>query len=103
MKEPPNYDEGPEPKKLSKGVQVVRNLANFCLRNWLIFGFGFATLMAYLFPHVAAKGGAIRSEYSILYGAVALIFLINAMQLSPEKLREHAPWPKELKLKVYQS
>lgn len=31
----------------------------------------------------------IRSEYSILYGAIALIFLINAMQLSPEKLREH--------------
>ncbi|RYP47327.1 hypothetical protein DL768_006578 [Monosporascus sp. mg162] len=40
-------------------------------------------------PYVAAKGGTIRSEYSILYGAVALIFLINAMQLSPDKLREH--------------
>ena len=32
----------------------------------------------------------IRSEYSILYGVISLIFLINAMQLSPEKLREHA-------------
>ncbi|RYP25456.1 hypothetical protein DL767_008374 [Monosporascus sp. MG133] len=82
-------DEGPEPKKLSRAVQVVRSLAHFCLANWLIFGFGLASLMAYLFPHVAAKGGTIRSEYSILYGAVALIFLINAMQLSPEKLREH--------------
>lgn len=39
---------------------------------------------------VAAKGGVIRSEYSILYGVISLIFLINAMQLSPEKLREHA-------------
>ncbi len=41
------------------------------------------------FQDVAAKGGVIKSEYSILYGAIALIFLINAMQLSPEKLREH--------------
>ena len=32
----------------------------------------------------------IRSEYSILYGVISLIFLINAMQLSPEKLKEHA-------------
>ncbi|RYP61624.1 hypothetical protein DL769_007622 [Monosporascus sp. CRB-8-3] len=88
MKESPNYDEDPEPKKLSKAIQVARSLANFCLANWLIFSFGFATLMAYLFPHVAAKGGIIRSEYSILYGAVALIFLINAVQLSPDKLRE---------------
>lgn len=38
---------------------------------------------------MAAKGGIIRSEYSILYGAIAVIFLINAMQLSPEKLKEH--------------
>jgi sodium/bile acid cotransporter 7 len=39
---------------------------------------------------VAARGGTIRSEYSILYGAIGLIFLINGAQLSPEKLREHA-------------
>lgn len=29
----------------------------------------------------------IRSEYSVLYGAVAAIFFINGLQLSPEKLR----------------
>jgi solute carrier family 10 (sodium/bile acid cotransporter), member 7 len=38
---------------------------------------------------VAARGGIIRSEYSILYGAIGLIFLINGAQLSSEKLREH--------------
>ncbi|RYP71671.1 hypothetical protein DL771_004622 [Monosporascus sp. 5C6A] len=75
MKESANYDEGPGPKKLSKAIQVVRSLANFCLANWLIFGFGFATLMAYLFPHVAAKGAE-------------SVFL------------SYTPWLKELKLKV---
>lgn len=36
---------------------------------------------------VASKGGTIRSEYSVLYGSVAIIFLVSGLQLSPEKLR----------------
>jgi solute carrier family 10 (sodium/bile acid cotransporter), member 7 len=36
---------------------------------------------------VASKGGYIRSEYSVLYGSVGIIFLISGLQLSPEKLR----------------
>lgn len=35
----------------------------------------------------AATGGPIRPEFSILYGSVAIIFLISGLQLSPEKLR----------------
>lgn len=38
---------------------------------------------------VASKGGIIRSEYSVLYGSVAIIFLVSGMQLSPEKLRKN--------------
>jgi solute carrier family 10 (sodium/bile acid cotransporter), member 7 len=38
---------------------------------------------------VAARGGIIRSEYSILYGAVAIIFLVSGLQLSFEKLVEN--------------
>lgn len=94
-------------------IKVIKAVAKFCLDNWLVFGFGLATLLAYLFPSqsacildfmvyrtscanmvsrfidVAAHGGIIRSEYSILYGAIALIFFINGMQLSPQKLKEH--------------
>lgn len=36
---------------------------------------------------VASKGGIIRSEYSVLYGSVAIIFFVSGLQLSPEKLR----------------
>lgn len=39
---------------------------------------------------MAAHGGTIRSEYSILYGAVAFIFLVSGLQLAPAKLRENA-------------
>lgn len=30
-----------------KGIKAV---AKFCLDNWLVFGFGIATLLAYFFP-----------------------------------------------------
>lgn len=39
-------------------------------------------------PDVAAHGGVIRSEYSILYGAVGFIFLVSGMQLPPAKIRQ---------------
>jgi solute carrier family 10 (sodium/bile acid cotransporter), member 7 len=98
-----------EVRKSSKTVRVVKRTCRFVLANWLVIGFGLATLLAYLFPRtsqvslvsallalliirlpeVACRGGYIRSEYSILYGAIALIFFINGMQLSPAKLREH--------------
>ena len=35
---------------------------------------------------MAAQGGIIRSEYSILYGSVAIIFIISGLQLAPDKL-----------------
>lgn len=35
---------------------------------------------------MAAHGGIIKSEYTILYGAVAFIFLVSGLQLSHEKL-----------------
>src|SRR5690349_17871734 len=38
---------------------------------------------------VAAHGGIIRSEFTILYGAVAFIFLVSGLQLSHEKLRQN--------------
>ncbi|OJJ65217.1 hypothetical protein ASPSYDRAFT_98858, partial [Aspergillus sydowii CBS 593.65] len=56
------------------------------LHQWLIFGIGLACLLAYLFPNVAKHGGVIRSEYSILYGAVAIVFLISGLSIPQDKL-----------------
>ncbi|CAJ2506081.1 Uu.00g002110.m01.CDS01, partial [Anthostomella pinea] len=76
-----------------KAVRIAKRTLSFLWANWLTIGFGLACLLGYFFPHVAARGGTIRSEYSILYGGIGLIFLINGMQLSPEKLKEHvANW-----------
>lgn len=83
-----------------------RKVLDFFLGQWLTAGFGFACLMAYLFPReypngeafptsadqppdIAAHGGVIRSEYSIVYGAVAFIFLVSGLSLPPSKLKSN--------------
>ncbi|KAK8200485.1 SBF-like CPA transporter family-domain-containing protein [Phyllosticta capitalensis] len=68
----------------------LHKLFQLLLSQWLMFGLGLVCLLAYLFPHVAAHGGIIRSEYSILYGAVAIIFLISGLSLAPRALLVHA-------------
>ncbi|KAL2856885.1 putative sodium bile acid cotransporter [Aspergillus pseudodeflectus] len=63
-----------------------KRVAKFIIAQWLIIGIGIACLLAYLFPNVAKHGGIIRSEYSVLYGAVAIVFLISGLSIPQEKL-----------------
>lgn len=37
----------------------------------------------------AATGGPLKSESTILYGSVAIIFFISGLQLAPQKLQEN--------------
>jgi sodium/bile acid cotransporter 7 len=84
-----------------------KKVLNLILAQYLVIGFATACVFGYFFPcklwfslaaktsantlftAVAQHGGVIRSEYSILYGAVAFIFLVSGLQLSPGKLREN--------------
>ncbi|OIW33970.1 sodium/bile acid cotransporter [Coniochaeta ligniaria NRRL 30616] len=68
-------------------LSALKKVLNVVLAQWLVIGFGLSCLLAYFFPNVAAHGGIIRSEYSILYGGVSIIFLVSGLQLSHEKLR----------------
>lgn len=87
----------------------IKRVANLILAQYLIIGFAIACVVGYYAPcmfsssaplssssakqfllaAVAQHGGVIRSEYSILYGAVAFIFLVSGLQLSPGKLRKN--------------
>ncbi|KAL0931643.1 solute carrier family 10 [Colletotrichum truncatum] len=69
----------------AKAVKIFK----FVLAQWLAIGFGLSCVFAYLFPNVAARGGPIRSEYSIIYGGIAIIFLVSGLQLSHAKLRQN--------------
>lgn len=64
-------------------------LLNLLLGQWLLFAMGLACLLAYFFPSVAKHGGTIRAEYTILYGAVAVIFLISGLSIPRNKLITH--------------
>ncbi|WVQ74726.1 hypothetical protein IAR50_004330 [Cryptococcus sp. DSM 104548] len=66
---------------------------DFLIGNWFLIGIGVSIVLAWRFPHVAAAGGSIRSEYSIHYGAISLIFLITGLTLSTTALFHHlANW-----------
>ncbi|KAK3185424.1 LRR receptor-like serine/threonine-protein kinase RGI2 [Lecanicillium sp. MT-2017a] len=75
-------------KRPNKLWRITRKVLGFVLAQWLLIGFGIACLLGYLFPHVAAHGGVIKSEYSILYGAVGFIFVVSGLQLPPAKIRQ---------------
>ncbi|OJJ97218.1 hypothetical protein ASPACDRAFT_53988 [Aspergillus aculeatus ATCC 16872] len=69
--------------------QALKTTALFILHQWLLIGIGVVCVLAYYFPNVAKNGGIIRSEYSVLYGAMALIFLISGLSVPREKLFRH--------------
>ncbi|KAL4807541.1 putative sodium bile acid cotransporter [Aspergillus unguis] len=71
---------------MSTTEPLWKRIALFILNQWLIIGIGIACLLGYLFPNVAKHGGIIRSEYSVLYGAVAIVFLISGLSIPQDKL-----------------
>ncbi|KFA81465.1 hypothetical protein S40288_03307 [Stachybotrys chartarum IBT 40288] len=87
QRSPDDDSNNVEDSKPRTAASFAQSLAKFVLAQWLIILFGLGCLLAYYFPWVAARGGTIRSEYSILYGAVGFIFLVSGLQLSPAKLR----------------
>ncbi|POR37966.1 Putative membrane protein [Tolypocladium paradoxum] len=106
--------DGRDDGKQRRALARAKTALSFVAAQWLVIGFGVACVLAYFFPcellldarcngwvckglweltpgtAVAARGGSIRSEYSILYGAVAFIFLVSGLQLAPDKLRRNA-------------
>ncbi|OAX77418.1 hypothetical protein ACJ72_08284 [Emergomyces africanus] len=85
-----------EPRSISPPLQegeakkpLTTIIFKFILHQWLLIGFGVGCVLAYYFPEVGKHGGIIKAEYSILYGAVALIFLISGLSIPKDKLLKH--------------
>ncbi|WWC68574.1 uncharacterized protein I206_102504 [Kwoniella pini CBS 10737] len=57
-------------------------ILGFLIDNWFLIGIGISIILAWRFPNIASDGGVIKSEYSIKYGAISLIFLITGLTLS---------------------
>lgn len=72
--------------KQNKAFKALVWVWDFALKNWFFVFLGVAIALAHLFPNFAKQGGIIRSEYSIGYGAVAIIFLISGLSISTKVL-----------------
>lgn len=75
-----------EPRSRRRWQQLSTRILKLILHQWLLIGIGVACVLAYFFPDVAKHGGTIRSEYSVLYGAIAVIFLISGLSIPRQKL-----------------
>lgn len=79
-----------DPRKSVRLLRLLKTVGSFLLDQWLLLAMGLLILLAYFFPSVGKRGGHIRSEYTITYGAVALIFLCSGLTLPFDKLVKHA-------------
>lgn len=95
--EPYTPSEDAPPSATTIWLRVVKRVGVFLLDQWLLLAMGLVILLAYFFPSVGKRGGYIRSEYTVTYGAVALIFFTSGLALPFNKLVKHA---KNLRLHV---
>ncbi|KAL9557649.1 hypothetical protein MBANPS3_001263 [Mucor bainieri] len=71
-----------EESKLKKTLNRTKSIAKSAfLKYWFLLGLVIAILLAWQFPNVGRKGGYIRAEWSIKWGAVVVIFLISGLSL----------------------
>ena len=76
--------------KQSKPYKWGKAVLDFAIAQWFFVFLAVFIALAHSFPEFAKQGGTIRAEYSIGYGAVAVIFLISGMSMSSKDLMINA-------------
>lgn len=72
--------------KQLRPYKIVGIIISFLIAQWFFVFLGVFVALAHLYPNFAKQGGLIRAEYSIEYGAVAVIFLISGLSMSSHAL-----------------
>lgn len=72
----------PAHRALRAGKWVVQ----FLLDQWFFCLLGVFVGLAYKFPNFARQGGLLKAQYTISYGAVAIIFLISGLSMTTRDL-----------------
>ncbi|KAG2210401.1 hypothetical protein INT46_004027 [Mucor plumbeus] len=78
----------PENKFKLFAISAKKKLWALFVKYWFLLGLLVAIILAIFFPNVARKGGYIRAEWSIKWGAVVVIFLISGLSLRTKILAE---------------
>lgn len=77
-------------REANRAIDWTFKVYEFLLSQWFFCLLGVFIALAYKFPNFARQGGLIRAEYSIGYGAVAVIFLISGLSMSTQDLLKNA-------------
>ncbi|CAH2352768.1 solute carrier Rch1p [[Candida] railenensis] len=72
--------------KNAKWYKYSKATLSFLLSQWFIIILACFIALAHSYPNFAKQGGTIRAEYTINYGAVAVIFLISGIQMPTRDL-----------------
>ncbi|CUM67097.1 uncharacterized protein PRCAT00004786001 [Priceomyces carsonii] len=75
-----------EDLKKNKVFRIFYEIWRFLVKQWFFVFLGVFIGLAYRFPQFAKQGGMIKAEYSIEYGAVAVIFLISGLSMPSKEL-----------------
>ncbi|KAK6523080.1 hypothetical protein TWF281_002503 [Arthrobotrys megalospora] len=73
----------------AKVWKFTKRTIQWILDKWLVVGIVIACIAGYFAPNVAKPHGYIHSEWSIIYGAVAIIFFVSGLSIQTEKLLIH--------------
>ncbi|GMK56325.1 hypothetical protein CspeluHIS016_0301650 [Cutaneotrichosporon spelunceum] len=68
-----------------------RRILGHVAAQWNLIVMGVLIALAYAFPRVGMTGGAVRAEYTVTWGGVALIFFIAGLSLSLDALKNGLP------------
>lgn len=72
-----------------KGTKTYRwtmKVLGFLLDQWFFVLLAVFVVLAWRFPEFAKQGGTVKAQYSISYGAVAVIFLISGLSMTTKDL-----------------
>ncbi|RLV90332.1 putative membrane protein [Spathaspora sp. JA1] len=72
--------------KETRLYRYTTQVLTFLLDQWFFIGLAIFIALAHSYPNFAKQGGIIRAEYTIGYGAIAIIFLISGLSMSTKLL-----------------
>ncbi|XP_050504397.1 sodium/bile acid cotransporter 7-B-like isoform X1 [Diabrotica virgifera virgifera] len=58
----------------------------FLQKNWLLVGILCCIFVAGIYPKLGSKQGPLRTEYTVKYGAVFIIFLVSGLSLKTDSI-----------------
>lgn len=84
MNESPSSEE--ENRVEIPKISCISRILSIVAEYWFFLGIYSGISLAYLFPNVGKTGGYIRSEWTVKYGCIILVFFLNGLSVKTKEL-----------------